>query len=56
MIQVILEKLIVDQLVNKFPAFPATTRFIAVFWSDQNWFLSCARRRHHQITVFSDLF
>jgi hypothetical protein len=31
MSQVILEKIIVDQQVNKFLALPATTRFIAVF-------------------------
>jgi hypothetical protein len=38
--RVLLEKLIVTRLVNEFPAFNVTRRFITVFTTVHNWFLS----------------
>jgi hypothetical protein len=41
--RVILEKLIVTQLVKKFPDFYGTRRFITVFIEASHWILYCAR-------------
>jgi len=40
--RIFLEKLIVTQLVNKFPAFYGTLRFITMFTRDRQWSLSSA--------------
>jgi len=39
----VLEKLIVTQLVKRFPAFYGTRRFITVFARARHWPLSCSR-------------
>jgi len=42
--QVLLEKLMVTQLVQKFPTFWGTQRFITMFTRTYHWSLSWARR------------
>jgi len=44
--RVLLDKLIVSQLVKKFPAFYGTPRFITVFITTSHWSLSWARWIH----------
>jgi hypothetical protein len=43
---VLLQKLIVTQLVKKFPAFNGTRRFVTVFTTARHWSLSSARSIH----------
>jgi len=52
---ILLEKLIVTQLVKKFPSFCETRTFITMFTTGRHWFLSLARCSAHSSTLFSKI-